>query len=103
MLSPAFPPCASWPTLAAGGQGGSDKISGFVARVPSEEEEPASGHKVYTHFTMQAQSATDQRWNEGNYTFKCFKPKEDANWGYRAFTPIAHLMDPTRGFLRANC
>jgi len=84
------------------GQGGPDKISGFVARVPSEEEEPASGHKVYTHFTMQAQSATDQRWNEGNYTFKCFKPKEDANWGYRAFTPIAHLMDPTRGFLRAN-
>ena len=31
-----------------------------------------------------------------------FKPKEDANWGYRKFIPIAHLTDPIRGFLRAD-
>lgn len=55
----------------AGGQYSPDMISGFVARVPDHEEEPASTQSVYTHFTMEAQSVTEPQWNEGHYTFKC--------------------------------
>ena len=73
-------------------------IGGFLHRQKDQEEEPASSQTVYAHFTMEAQSTTDPRWNEGRCCAYCFTPGGGFGFGSYEFVPIAHLKDCKRGF-----